>query len=177
MKKDKNVILQPVRQSELEPFKVMLQEAFAIAVVEIFGEQNEPIPSDEELEASFHAPGTIIYHVVWEGQPVGGAVLSINCETHHNSLDLFFISAKYHGQGIGQAAWKAIERQYPETLVWNTVTPYFEKRNIHFYVNKCGFKIIEFWNEHHPEPHRSEIEGESNLPAGCEEDFYFEKVM
>lgn len=25
-----------------------------------------------------------------------------------------------------------------------TCTPYFEKRNIHFYVNKCGFYIVEY---------------------------------
>lgn len=177
MKQNKNVILELVRQDELEIFKVKLQEAFAIAVVETFGEQNETIPSDEELEASFQAPGAIVYHVIWEGRPVGGAVLSINRETQHNSLDLFFVSPRYHGQGIGQAAWKAIERQYPETLVWNTVTPYFEKRNIHFYVNKCGFKITEFWNERHPDPHMSENKGESGWPAGHDEAFYFEKVM
>ena len=38
------------------------------------------------------------------------------------------------------------------TRVWETCTPYFEKRNIHFYVNKCGFHIVEFWNEKHPDP-------------------------
>ena len=26
----------------------------------------------------------------------------------------------------------------------------FEKRNIHFYVNICGFHITEFFNEKHP---------------------------
>ena len=30
---------------------------------------------------------------------------------------------------------------------WELVTPYFEVRNIHFYVNKCGFHIVEFFNE------------------------------
>ena len=32
------------------------------------------------------------------------------------------------------------------------VTPYFDKRNIHFYVNVCGFHITEFFNEKHPMP-------------------------
>lgn len=32
---------------------------------------------------------------------------------------------------------------------WETVTPYFDKRNIHFYVNKLKFHIIEFYNSHH----------------------------
>ena len=40
----------------------------------------------------------------------------------------------------------------PKTKVWETCTPYFEKRNIHFYVNKCGFHIVEFWNEKNPDP-------------------------
>ena len=40
-----------------------------------------------------------------------------------------------------------------EIKVWETVTPYFEKRNIHFYVNRCGFHIVEFYNSHHPDPH------------------------
>ncbi|MCI9598459.1 MAG: GNAT family N-acetyltransferase, partial [Firmicutes bacterium] len=150
MKRNHDVKLQLVRQSELETFKVKLQEAFAVAVVETFGAQEEPIPSDKELEESFQAPGAVIYHLIWKGQSVGGAVLSINSKTHCNSLVLFFVSPQYHGQGIGQAAWKAIECQYPETVVWNTVTPYFEKRNIHFYVNKCGFKIVKFWNEYYP---------------------------
>ena len=28
----------------------------------------------------------------------------------------------------------------------------FDKRNIHFYVNVCGFHITEFFNEKHPMP-------------------------
>ena len=42
---------------------------------------------------------------------------------------------------MGYRAWQAIEQAYPATRVWVTHTPYFEKRNIHFYVNKCDFKI------------------------------------
>ena len=44
----------------------------------------------------------------------------------------------------GQAAWRAVERLHPEVRVWETCTPYFEKRNIHFYVNRCGFRIVKF---------------------------------
>lgn len=32
------------------------------------------------------------------------------------------------------------------------ITPYFEKRNIHFYVNRCGFHIVEFWNKYQHGP-------------------------
>ena len=59
-------------------------------------------------------------------------------------LDLLFVAPKLHGRGIGQAAWRAVERLHPEIRVWETCTPYFEKRNIHFYVNRCGFHIVKF---------------------------------
>ena len=29
-------------------------------------------------------------------------------------------------------------------------------RNIHFYVNRCGFRIVEFFNSHHKGPHDDE---------------------
>jgi len=41
---------------------------------------------------------------------------------------------------------------HPEVRVWETVTPYFEKRNIHFYVNRCGFQVVEFWNQYQHGP-------------------------
>ncbi|MBZ7978138.1 hypothetical protein AVBRAN12654_05010 [Campylobacter sp. RM12654] len=39
-----------------------------------------------------------------------------------------------------------VEKTFPKTKVWTTTTPYFEIRNIHFYVNKCGFKIVKLSN-------------------------------
>ena len=90
----------------------------------------------------------------------------------------FFVFSEYHSQGIGLAAWQAVETLYPETKVWETGTPYFEQRNIHFYVNKCGFHIVEFYNRHHPDPHRPWVEflAEADAPGG-EGFFRFEKVM
>ena len=36
--------------------------------------------------------------------------------------------------------------------MWETTTPYFEKRNIHFYVNRCGFHIVEYFNSRYHAP-------------------------
>lgn len=47
----------------------------------------------------------------------------------------------------------------------------FEKRNIHFYVNKCGSHIVEFFNPRHHEQH-----GPCDIPGG-EYFFSFEKTM
>ena len=96
--------------------------------------------------------------------------LSLTKGTLYNSLDFLFIAKGKGGKGIGYKTWKAIEEKYPETKVWETHTPFFEKRNIHFYVNKCGFKIVEYLSEKYHNP------DEEGLPGG--EDFFrFEKIM
>ena len=82
------------------------------------------------------------------GRQVGGVILKINKKTHHNELEILFVSPKEHTKGIGYGAWLAVEALHPETVVWETCTPYFEKRNIHFYVNKCGFQVDQFWCEY-----------------------------
>ena len=71
-------------------------------------------------------------------------------------------------------AWKEIEATYPETKIWETYTPYFEKRNIHFYVNKCGFQIDQFWCERFKTNH--EIPEEDN-DDGPSEMFRLIKIM
>lgn len=169
------ITLAPLQPNDVADFKTELQSAFAVAVVETFGPlAEEPIPSEHTLDTALNAPNAVALRILRDGQKVGGAVLTIDSETHHNTLDLFFLRVGEQGRGTGLKAWRAIEEKYPETLVWQTHTPYFEKRNIHFYVNKCGFKIIEFFNRHHPDPHPPE---ERDLPGDDDEAFQFEKVM
>ena len=176
--KDNNIeniiTLELAKEDELYKFKKDLQESFGEAVIEEFGSLDDgPIPSDEDIEENFKAPGAVIYHILSNGSRVGGVIVSIDEETQHNSLDFLFIAKGKGGKGIGYKAWRAIEEMYPETKVWETHTPYFEKRNIHFYVNKCGFKIVEYLSEKYHNPHDEEGE---DLPGG--EDFFrFEKIM
>ena len=159
-----NIKLEQVDLAELPQFTKKMQEAFSIAVKEKFG-TTDPIPSEEEVKSSFQSEGTVTYHIVLSGKRIGGAVLTIDDKTQHNSLDLFFISPEYHSHGLGLAAWKAIEAKYPDTSVWETITPYFEERNIHFYINKCGFHIVEFFNEHRIDPNMTGPETQSGEPV------------
>lgn len=171
---DDQITLVEAQPGDFPAFKKELQIAFAVAVVDEFGELPDgPIPPDADLDGAMSAPDAVVLRILSAGRPVGGAVLSIDPETHQNSLGLFFLSPAEHGRGLGHKAWLAIERRYPETLVWTTHTPYFEKRNIHFYVNKCGFKIVTFYNARHPDPHAP---GANEFPGG-DEGFGFEKVM
>ena len=58
---------------------------------------------------------------------------------------------------------------YPEIELWIIHTPYFEKRNIHFYINRLGFHAVEFiHNRNRPKKNPDEF-------LGPEEFFKFEK--
>ena len=163
----------PTHDDERENFIVNIQTAFKKAVVEEYGDDGKEVIPREDVEKSFKAEGAQILNIVSDGKIVGGAVLKINRETNRNELSLFYVNVDCHSKGIGSAAWQAIEKLYPETKIWETVTPYFEKRNIHFYVNKCGFHAVEFFNPHHKDPH---FDGEEDFPGG-DYFFRFEKVM
>ena len=117
------------------------------------------------------------YRIVVDGKNAGGLV--IRAEGTKGELDLLFVSPKAHSKGIGYAAWCLVEKLHPEVTLWETVTPYFEKRNIHFYVNRCGFHIVEFFNSHHPDPndpdsHETLDEENGQFPEGM---FRFEKKI
>ncbi|MCQ2427749.1 MAG: GNAT family N-acetyltransferase [Clostridia bacterium] len=121
--------------------------------------------------------GGVAYRIKENGINVGGLVLSFRGGYAHGDLELLFVSPDIHSKGIGCSAWKEGERLYPEIDVWETETPSFETRNIHFYVNKCGFRIVEFFNAKHPDPHDPETGKEERYEDTDGGMFRFEKVI
>ena len=107
-------------------------------------EEGDEVISRGTIERSIDGEKAETFRIVLDGEIVGGLVLSIDKEARKGDLELLFVNPDVHSKGIGQAAWKAVERMHPEIMIWETITPYFEKRNIHFYVNRCGFHIVEF---------------------------------
>ena len=166
--------------NDREQFILDNQRAFKYGAMEEFGERDSHFEEDGEIISRKTIEDSIdqgvAYRIREDGRIVGGLVLQINEKTHHNHLDLLFVSPNAHSKGIGTAAWKCVESLYPETKVWETCTPYLEKRNIHFYVNKCGFHIVEFFNGLHPDPRDPETGYAADLENGGEM-FRFEKVM
>lgn len=143
--------LKVLRPEQYNDFIKRNQEAFRLAAVEEFGPQEEEVISREDILQSLLSPRAQAFYIIYDEKVAGGVVVQIDNETQRNSLDLLFVDPELHGRGIGSKVWAAIEGMYPETNVWETHTPYFEVRNIHFYVNKCGFHIVEFYNPQHPE--------------------------
>ena len=167
-------------EDDREQFILDNQWAFKHGALYEFGERDNHIDDDGEIisrktiEMCMNAEGAEVYRIVLDERNVGGVILHIDNETNINELDTLFVLPDVHSKGVGYGAWLAIEKLHPETKVWRTCTPYFDKRNIHFYVNKCGFVIDEFWCEYF-EP-SEEIPDEAP-DEGPDEMFHFVKNM
>ncbi len=96
-----DIALLPLEQRDREQFIKDNQEAFNYGALEEFGRRDDHFEED-------------------------GVVIRVDGE--RGDLDLLFVSPKVHSKGIGYAAWCAVEKLHPEVVVWETVTPYFEKR-------------------------------------------------
>ena len=181
--KKADVSLAPLEIGDREQFILDNQWAFKHGAMIEFGERDDHLDFDGEIisrktiESCIDSPNSETYRIVVDGRRVGGVILKINKETNHNELEILFVSPEEHGKGIGYGAWLAIEALHPETEVWETCTPYFEKRNIHFYVNKCGFQIDQFWCEHFVPDYEMSHDDDHDPDEGPDEMFHFVKVM
>lgn len=161
-----------LRKEDVKEFKQLMIDAFQCGYESVYGKSEEQILPENDIDNDLNNKNSYAYEMIENNQIVGGVVVTITKETNYNHLDFLFVKIGVQSKGIGQSIWKKIEELYPNTEIWETCTPYFDKRNIHFYVNRLGFHIVEYFNEKHPDP---------NMQLDCykEDDgmFKFEKVM
>ena len=137
------VELVPTRYDERELFIENLQAAFRRA------DGTDKFHS-EDLPRFFERTNAVLLNILADKQLAGGAVLILNYATQRNKLSLIFVNADRRNLGIGLAAWRVIEKLFPTTKVWETSTSWLDKRNLHFYLNKCGFNAVSIYSARHP---------------------------
>lgn len=173
------LMLELLEESDREQFIVDNQEAFRYGALEEFGQRDNHFEEDGEIISHATIEKSIeegtAYRIIVDGKKVGGAVVRV--VGSKGDLELLFVSPKEHTKGIGTRAWQMIENTYPQVNTWETMTPYFEKRNIHFYINKCGFKIVEFFCEFHTGLQEDDEIQESQKDKDLDGMFRFVKVI
>ena len=132
MKKDLQSYL--IEEDDRERFILDNQEAFNYGALEEFGCRDKHLKEDGQIISRETIEQSIdhgmAYRIILEEKKVGGAVIKV--EGEKVSLDLLFVSPDAHGKGVGYGAWCQIEKLHTEVKIWETMTPYFEQRNIHF---------------------------------------------
>lgn len=127
------------------------QESFQYGYESVYGKSKELILPEKDIDNSLNNPKCHAYEMIDDNNEIlGGAIVEIN-DNNVNHLDFLFVRVGIQSKGIGEAIWKEVDNIYSNTRLWKTCTPYFDKRNIHFYVNKLKFKIVEYFNEKHPD--------------------------
>ncbi len=178
MMKKTEVQLVPLTEDDREQFIKDNQWAFKYGATEEFGRRDDHFEEEGEIISRKTIEESIdhgeAYRIICDGIKAGGVIISIKKD--RGDLEILFVDPAVHSKGIGYAAWCEVEKLHPEVTVWETVTPYFETRNIHFYVNRCGFHIVEFFNSHHPDPNDPDlpVEPDEQFSDGM---FRFEKRM
>lgn len=95
---------------------------------------------EKTIECCIDDPNNETYRIIADNKKSGGVILKINKETGHNELEILFTSPDEHSKGIGFGARQAIMGLHPETKIWETCTPCFEKRHL----GDCGNPFIVF---------------------------------
>jgi len=140
----------PLMKENMARFQQEMQAAFQFGAEAALGRLDRDILPEQDIVHSMTTQGTTSYQAIVDGEMAGGAIVIINGTK--GELALLYVVNKLQGKKIGQQLWKAIEAHYPAVKVWETCTPYFEKRNIHFYINCCGFAAVEFYHPRHRNP-------------------------
>ncbi len=169
-----SVSLVPIAEEEFDSFVERLQAAFTQAARDKFPEFLGNIPPAHDIDEALNEPSVEMLGIQHEDKIIGGAVIT-GGDTHKR-LEFIFIDPDRQNLHLGQAAWQAIEERYPNAKIWELETAYHQKRNIHFYVNKCGFHIVEYFNKYHEDPDFSQ-EGAADYPGADDGLFRFVKAM
>ena len=163
------MLLRELKAEEKEKFILYTQQAFQKGYEDYFGKCEDTIIPREDIEKSFDCDGSKTFVADENGEIVGGGIVVIDEKTQINELHILFARTDNQNKGVGFFVWSGIEKLFPDTKIWKTCTPYFDKRNINFYVNKCKFHIVRF--EDNFSKNTNEEYDESDAM------FEFEKVM
>lgn len=90
------------------------------------------------IESGAHA-----YRVDKDGKTIGAMIIFIQEQRKEGMLGCIFVDPDEAGKGLGYTMWRFAEESHKDIKTWYTETPAVSYRNHRFYVNKCGFSIIE----------------------------------
>lgn len=164
-----------LRTEHFSAYMQEMQEAFQKGYEERVGASEGVILPFDDILQSLNAPHAVAYEVLEGEERMGGAIVAFSDDGEHGDLHFLYTKVGKQNRGVASFAWRNIEERHPNVKVWETHTPYFDTRNIHFYINRCGFHAVEFFNSHHPDP--NDFDQREVNPMGGDGFFRFEKKI
>ena len=115
-----DVKLELLKSQDEEQFIKDNQAAFNYGAEQYFNdeeleeqhEEDGQIISRETIINSIHHEGSIAYRIIADNEKVGGII--INLKKDFGELEIFFVIPSCESRGVGQSAWKEVERLHPK---------------------------------------------------------------
>ncbi len=83
------------------------------------------------------------YCIYMDNKLKGLVLYWVNAKENCGLLGEIYITKDIQNCGVGQLIWKFVLSKNPSIKKWRAEAPLFAKRNLNFFVNKLGFKVIE----------------------------------
>lgn len=149
MKGNKRISFQPMSENNINALTPIMTRAFDEDTRIHLGKEKGGPPGYDNGEFlrkwGLHKDASS-YMIFYDDTLIGAIILWVR-ESGNNNLGSIFLDPEFENIGIGTELWKLVEKNYPNTNKWITDTPGFSKRNHNFYINKCGFKLVEIKNQ------------------------------
>lgn len=144
----KSIIFEPIIEEDITQLTDIMTRAFDKDTQQFLGDEKGGPPGYDTgvfiRKWAIESP-TESFKIRQDGHVIGAVIVRIH-DNHENRLGCLFIDPELHSKGIGLKIWQKVEERYPLTKKWTTETPGYSKRNHHFYINKCGFKVVKILN-------------------------------
>ena len=141
-----NLNIRILKKEEIELFNLSEDLAFETQA-KYFKDGILPGPREEDnddydLNKIIDNPKFTILGIYDNGKFIGGSIVE-DMGNNIKEINIFFICVEYQGKGVGKMALEMIENYFKDTKVFRLITPSQVIRNALFYINRCGYNIVE----------------------------------
>ncbi|NLW70898.1 MAG: GNAT family N-acetyltransferase [Eubacteriaceae bacterium] len=143
---DYNIEFTPLKESDIPELTPIMERSFDEDARLFFGKPKggpEGYDDGSFLRKWALMPKATSYCIHLEGVLIGAIILFIYEGIHSGHLGCIFLDPEYCGRGLGTRVWNKVEAAYPSVKKWTTETPAVSYRNHRFYINNCGFHVVE----------------------------------
>lgn len=138
--------IQVVPSQNIKSFMADIAEAYQVAYEYRFGQIDYRCIDEKFISRVCYKRHCLYFEVVDDGKRLGGLILSLIRNGKCARMFFMFTKPELQNRGVATFLWNELRELMPGVKTFTAVAPYFAVPAIHFLVNKCHFKIIEFIN-------------------------------
>lgn len=138
--------LQVVSPQQIKSFIADTAEAYQVAYEYRFGKIDSNCVSKREIDYTCSKRHCLFFEVVEGEERLGGTILALLRNGKRVNIYFMFTKPEHQNEGVATFLWNELAEFFPGVRTWSAGAEYFAVPAIHFLLNKCHFKIIEFTN-------------------------------